>query len=155
MKVNELLKAIGQMSNNGNVETYDLTTKEGYDKFKETVEELRESGESLFNLLGIDMDEWLDNVSELSDKIYKNSNKEDKPKQASVERKEEDHTLETKNFNRPSELLTVNQKLQMHKYVQEYVDTMIKPFNNGLLTTEQINDAYAGLFEFGCWLVKR
>ena len=32
---------------------------------------------------------------------------------------------------------------------------MIKPYNNGLLTNQQINDAYAGLYEFAAWIMNR
>ena len=78
-------------------------------------------------------------------------------------RKEIDHSEEPEHkedvkdqvFNRPSELLSIPQKLQLHKIVQEYVDTVIKPFNNGVLTNDQINDAYAGLYEFGAWILNR
>jgi len=52
--------------------------------------------------------------------------------------------------------LSIDQKLQLHKIVQEYVDTMIKPFNKGgVLTNQQINDAYAGLYEFAAWIMNR
>ena len=38
---------------------------------------------------------------------------------------------------------------------QKYVDTMVKPYNNGLLTNQQINDAYAGLYEFAAWVMNK
>ena len=73
-----------------------------------------------------------------------------------MERKEEDHSEnEESKFKKPSELLTVGQKLQLHKIVQEYVDKMIKPYNNGLLSNQQINDAYAGLYEFAAWIMNK
>lgn len=166
MNTNDLLKAFALLSNDDdNTETYDLTTKKGYDKFKKAIAELRESGYPLFDLFDIDMDEWLDDVAELGEKIYnkKNSEKQSVVKEAvkQMERKEVDHTEEdeededTKEFKRPSELLSVDQKLQLHKLVQEYVDTTIKPFNKGALTNDQINDAYAGLYEFGAWILNR
>jgi len=146
-------------ANKDSVKTYDLTTKEGLEGFNKQLDELDEADLSLLNLFGINSKEWINGMRELGKKIYDNANKEaeeveEKKQPKQIERKEVDHTEHTE-LKRPSELLTVNQKLQMHKYVQEYVDTMIKPFNNGVLTTDQINDAYAGLFEFGCWLVKR
>ena len=169
MNTNDLLKAFALLSDDDNTEinteTYDLTTKEGYDKFKKAIAELKESGFPLFNLFNIDMNEWLDDVAELGEKIYnkKKSEKQSVVKEAvkQMERKEVDHTEEdeededTKEFKRPSELLSVDQKLQLHKLVQEYVDTAIKPFNKGALTNDQINDAYAGLYEFGAWILNR
>lgn len=169
MNTNDLLKAFALLSDDDNTEinteTYDLTTKKGYDKFKKAIAELKESGSPLFDLFNIDMDEWLDDVAELGEAIYnkKNSEKQSVVKEAvkQMERKEVDHTEEdeededTKEFKRPSELLSVDQKLQLHKLVQEYVDTVIKPFNKGALTNDQINDAYAGLYEFGAWILNR
>lgn len=162
MNTNDLLKAFALLSDDDNTETYDLTTKEGYNKFKNAIDELRDSGYPLFDLLNIDMNEWLDDVAELGEAIYnkKNSDKKSVVKEAvkQMERKEVDHTEkdeDIKEFKRPSELLSINQKLQLHKLVQEYVDTTIRPFNKGVLTNDQINDAYAGLYEFGAWILNR
>ena len=157
MNTNDLLKAFALLSDDDNTETYDLTTKEGLEGFNKQLDTLEESDLELLNLFGINSKDWIKGMRKLGKNIYEQSqeqNKEEKKEPKQIERKEIDHT-EGVELKRPSELLTVNQKLQMHKYVQEYVDTMIKPFNNGLLSTDQINDAYAGLFEFGCWLVKR
>ena len=188
MKLNELIEQLG-LSNDALVKTFDITTKEGYDGFKSTINELKDSDTDLFDALGIDMDEWLDSVEKLGDKIYKDSQEKSKKEKSVVktaikqmERKEVDHSDEdddyeyevdnydeeeykgedTKNvkvkeqeFKRPSELLSINQKLQLHKLVQEYVDTTIRPFNKGVLTNDQINDAYAGLYEFGAWIINR
>lgn len=170
MKINELINAIGTLQNNDNTQTFDLKTKEGYDAFKKVIKELRDSDMSLFDTFGIDIDEWLDNVETLGKNIYE-SNKENKDKKTIVkdavkqmnrkvvDHSEEDDDKENTNsepaFKRPSELLSINQKLQLHKLVQEYVDTTIKPFNKGVLTNNQINDAYAGLYEFGAWILNR
>lgn len=169
--MNELIKAIGSLKNDGTVQTFDLTTKEGYEAFNNVIKELRNSDSSLFEAFGIDMDEWLDNVAALGKKLHE-SNKDRKEivKDAvkQMERTVIDHSEEdddpdevheepetTKEFKRPSELLTIPQKLQLHKLVQEYVDTTIKPFNKGVLTNDQINDAYAGLYEFGAWILNK
>ena len=56
-------------------------------------------------------------------------------------------------FVRPSTKLTTEQGLQLHKLVQEYVDTMIKPMSKGMVSDEIINDAYVGLYEFAAWLL--
>ena len=163
MKINELINAIGALQNDGDVQTYDLTTKEGYEGFRNVVKELRETDKSLFDAFGIDIDEWLDNVETLGKKLHE-SNKENKDRKEIVEDAvkqmnrtviDESEENDEHEFKRPSELLTIPQKLQLHKLVQEYVDTTIKPFNKGVLTNDQINDAYAGLYEFGAWILNR
>ena len=168
MKINDLIKAFGLLQNDDNSQTFDLTTKEGYKGFKNAIKELRESDSSVFNIFGIDIDEWLDNVEELGESLH-NVNKDNKDRKEIVKDavKQMEHTVidhsdevceepeTTEEFKRPSELLTINQKLQLHKLVQEYVDTTIKPFNKGVLTNDQINDAYAGLYEFGAWILNK
>jgi len=122
------------------IEVFDLTTKEGLDKYNKQLDELEGSDLSVLKLFGLDGDELIDRLRKIGKAVYENNNKED----------EEEHK-----FTRPSDLLSVDKKLQIHKIVQEYVDTMVKPFNNGKLTNNQINDAYAGLFEFACWVMNR
>ena len=68
---------------------------------------------------------------------------------------EEKRKQEEKKIERPSTKLTTEQGLQIHKLVQEYVDTMVRPFNNGVLSNDQINDAYAGLYEFASWILNK
>lgn len=169
MKMNEFLKAIGAVQNNDDSKTFDLTTKEGYEDFKNTIKELRNSDTSIFDIFGVNLSDWLDNLSELGDKLHEANNVNKDQKEVvnnavnQMGRKEIDHSEEPEHkedvkdqvFNRPSELLSIPQKLQLHKIVQEYVDTVIKPFNNGVLTNDQINDAYAGLYEFGAWILNR
>lgn len=140
--------------------TFDITTKQGLQDFDDYIYRLDDYTVSLLeafkSFLGIDKDvDVIDGLSELAHDVYNAAN----PKKE-VERKVVDHTeLEEKDdrktFNRPSENLNVDQKLQLHKLVQEYVDTMIKPFNNGQLKDSQINDAYAGLFEFAAWVLNK
>ena len=129
------------MENDKNfIEVFDLTTKEGLDKYNEQLDKLEDSDLSILKLFGIDGDEIIDRLRKIGKAVYENNNKEEEEKPK---------------FTRPSDLLSVDKKLQIHKIVQEYVDTMIKPFNNGKLTDNQINDAYAGLFEFACWVMNR
>ena len=123
------------------VEVFDLTTKEGLEGYNKQLDQLENSDLGILKLFGIDGDDVIDRLRKIGIAIYENNKKE----------KEE----ETNKFTRPSDLLDVDKKLQIHKIVQEYVDTMIKPFNNGKLTENQINDAYAGLFEFACWVMNR
>lgn len=54
----------------------------------------------------------------------------------------------------PSSKVSVNTGLNIHKLVQEYIDTEIKP----IIITEQfsqedINNMYVGLYEFACWII--
>lgn len=53
----------------------------------------------------------------------------------------------------PSSKLTSEQKQNIHKIVTEYVDTMIRPYTD--MSNDVINDAYAGLFEFASWVLKK
>jgi len=54
----------------------------------------------------------------------------------------------------PSELLdNTDIKLQIHHLVTEYCDNYIKPYvDDKKLGNELANNAYAGLYEFACWL---
>ena len=57
-------------------------------------------------------------------------------------------------IKRPSEQIdNVDAKLQIHRLVAEYSDTYIKPYiSNDEKGKKLINDAYAGLYEFACWI---
>ena len=153
------------------VQVYDLSTDEGLKGYNEQLDQLENASLDVLNLFGINGKEWIKEMRDLGQKIHEqNKNKEQKKldkaqrivKQAvkQMERKEEDHSDEPEEdenpkFVRPSQKLSIQQKLQLHKIVQEYVDTMIKPFNDGHLTNGQINDAYAGLYEFAAWIMNR
>lgn len=148
---------------NDNVKTYDLSTKEGHEDFKKAINELKNNvtAKAVIEMLGINCDEFLDQLdqlgNDLAEKSQANDKKENDVKQ--ISRKEVDHSYDDKEndkqFNRPSSLLNIDQQLQLHKIVQEYIDTMIKPYNNNVLTNNQINDAYAGLYEFAAWIMNR
>ena len=58
-------------------------------------------------------------------------------------------------IDRPSNHIPTNVGLQIHKLVQEYIDTMIKPYAKGILDNKSINDAYAGLYEYSCWIFNK
>lgn len=124
-------------------ERLDLTKKEDVEKFHEKINELRENEAflSLAQLFGYDLTDELDTLDEFADNTFK---------KAEEKRKQEENKIE-----RPSTKLTTEQGLQVHKLVQEYVDTMIRPFNNGVLSNDQINDAYAGLYEFAAWILNK
>lgn len=153
------------------VQVYDLSTEEGLKGYNEQLDQLENASLDVLNSFGINGKEWIKGMRDLGQKIHEQNKKKEQKKldkaqrivkQAvkQMERKEEDHSDEPEEdenpkFVRPSQRLTVPQKLQLHKIVQEYVDTMIKPFNDGHLTNGQINDAYAGLYEFAAWVMNR
>jgi len=122
------------------IEVFDLTTKEGLEGYNKQLDQLENTDLSILKLFGLNGNDVIDKLRKIGNAIYENNKEEEEEKPK---------------FTRPSDLLDVNKKLQIHKIVQEYVDTMIKPFNNGKLTDNQINDAYAGLFEFACWVMNR
>lgn len=153
------------------VQVYDLSTEEGLKGYNEQLDQLENASLDVLNSFGINGKEWIKGMRDLGQKIYEQNKKKEQKKldkaqrivkQAvkQMERKEEDHSDEPEEdenpkFVRPSQNLSVQQKLQLHKIVQEYVDTMIKPFNDGHLTNGQINDAYAGLYEFAAWIMNK
>ena len=124
-------------------EKLDLTKKEDVEKFHEKINELRENEAflTLTRIFGYDLTDELDELDKFADNTFQKA--EEKRKQ------------EEKKIERPSAKLTTEQGLQIHKLVQEYVDTMVRPFNNGVLSNAQINDAYAGLYEFAAWILNK
>ena len=124
-------------------EKLDLTKKEDIEKFHEKINELRENEAflTLTRIFGYDLTDELDELDKFADNTFQKA--EEKRKQ------------EEKKIERPSTKLTTEQGLQIHKLVQEYVDTMVRPFNNGVLSNAQINDAYAGLYEFAAWILNK
>lgn len=124
-------------------EILDLTKKEDVEKFHEKINELRENEAflTLTRIFGYDLTDELDELDKFADNTFQKA--EEKRKQ------------EEKKIERPSAKLTTEQGLQIHKLVQEYVDTMVRPFNNGVLSNAQINDAYAGLYEFAAWILNK
>ena len=153
------------------VQVYDLSTEEGLKGYNEQLDQLENASLDVLNSFGINGKEWIKGMRDLGQKIYEQNKKKEQKKldkaqrivkQAvkQMERKEEDHSDEPEEdenpkFVRPSQKLSIQQKLQLHKIVQEYVDTMIKPYNDGHLTNGQINDAYAGLYEFAAWVMNK
>lgn len=124
-------------------ERLDLTKKEDVEKFHEKINELRENAAflTLAQIFGYDLTDELNELDKFADNTFQKA--EEKRKQ------------EEKKIERPSTKLTTEQGLQIHKLVQEYVDTMVRPFNNGVLSNDQINDAYAGLYEFAAWILNK
>ena len=154
----ELDKIIKMMNPDANIKAFDLNTEEGLEGFNNTLDELENTNLSFLKAFGIDGDELIKNLRNIGNNIYKakqEQKKQNEKNEHKIEKNVVDHTIENNQIVRPSEKLSVPQKLQLHKIVQEYVDTMIKPHNNGYLSNNQINDAYAGLYEFAAWIMNR
>lgn len=136
----------------------DLTNDEEYNHIVDSINKLKSNGLfiMMMTLFGIDNDD----LDLLLKKLENHRNKLIKDKriqELSKSNKKVIDLSEEKDDNqlvRPSQNIDVNIGLQIHKLVQEYIDTMIKPYNpkNGGLTTNQINNAYVGLYEFACWI---
>ena len=144
----------------------DLSNEDDYQTLVNTINELKSN--SLFNLFGLLTDKDYDKLLEIfkneHDKLVKEKHQNQRNCIPSVQKKVIDKSEETKlpvktqkqeEPERPSIKIGTQTGLQIHKIVQEYVDTMIRPYNHGALTNEQINDAYAGLYEFACWLYNK
>ena len=172
MNFTNLMKMLAPFTDmdDNDVQVYDLSTEEGLKGYNEQLDQLENADINVLNAFGINGKEWIKSMRELGNKIHEQNKKKHPECKESVkvtpkdivknnvkiQRQEIDHSEEEEpKFKKPSELLTINQKLQLHKIVQEYVDKMIKPYNNGLLTNQQINDAYAGLYEFAAWIMNR
>lgn len=118
----------------------DLTKKEDVQKFHELVNELKDNlfvSTLVTSLIG-ENNGFFDKLNEFADKYYQEAHKDDQPQ-----------------IDRPSNHIPTNVGLQIHKLVQEYVDTMIKPYAKGILDNKSINDAYAGLYEYSCWIFNK
>lgn len=157
---------------NDDVNNIDLTNDKDYNDIVKKIKNLKSSNNGTFKLLsslfGID-DEVYDSLLELLEKRrnelleekedIQNTKEEiktnDYPATKIVKDKSEEPKKEE--IHRPSQDVSVEVGLQIHKLVQEYIDTMIKPYNPkvGGLSIEQINDAYAGLYEFACWIFNK
>ena len=161
----ELFNLLSNFDDNSNIfEEYDLSNPEDVKKAHALVESLRNDklAKAMLSMFvpNEDLDKFFDNADNLIDKTYNKNHQQVTPEKKQVIRtvidntiKEESQKVEKKTaVERPSVKIDINAGLQIHKLVQEYVDTMVKPYNNGVLNQAQINDAYAGLYEFACWI---
>lgn len=138
-----MLPTVASMLNSKNMETLDLTSKEGHDKAVEIIKEAanNEFTKSFFG------NEFLNNITKKVDAIYEEAN----PKQQYVG----GGIMEVKNENpvQPSTHCTNKQKAQITKLVDEYVDTVIQPIGN--FDAKIIKSVKNSLFEFACWILNR
>lgn len=135
-----IISALNMMLNKNQDNTeLDLTKEEDVQKFHELVNELK--GNSWIStlvtgLIGED-NEFFDKLNTFADNYYQ-AHKNGQPQ-----------------IDRPSNHIPTNVGLQIHKLVQEYIDTMIKPYAKGILDNKSINDAYVGLYEYSCWIFNK
>ena len=133
------------------VEKLDLGKDEDYAKFNNLVDECKKVcndddstsvlTKQLFKtLFGFDMNDIIDDIKKAGDDIHE---------QAVKERKKE----EKKVPELPSNSTPFDKQVNLHKIVGEYVDTYIRPY--GKMDTKVVDDVYAGLFEFACWIMNR
>ena len=133
------------------VEKLDLGKDEDYAKFNNLVDECKKVcndddstsvlTKQLFEtLFGFDMNDIIDDIKKAGDDIHEKAVKERK--------KEENKVPEL-----PSKSTPFDKQVRLHKIVGEYVDTYIRPY--GKMDTKVVDDVYAGLFEFACWIMNR
>ena len=133
------------------VEKLDLGKDEDYAKFNNLVDECKKVcndddstsvlTKQLFEtLFGFDMNDIIDEIKKAGDDIHEQAVKE--------RTKEEKKVPEL-----PSKSTSFDKQVNLHKIVGEYVDTYIRPY--GKMDTKVVDDVYAGLFEFACWIMNR
>lgn len=171
--IENLLEAL-QNLNYDDAQTLDLTKEEDNKKFKSAIQLIKDykkeiKNDSIMSLLSnlID-DDLLNKAEEYADNVLEESKeedvKEDVKNQCSICEKEycdncpffEDKEEDSK-IIRPSELLDNTEvKLQIHRLINEYCEEYINPYvSNDIQGKELANNAYAGLFEFACWIFNK
>lgn len=142
---------VNDVEEKNDVEKLDLGKDEDYAKFNKYVDECKkicdedDSTSNLTRLLfeslfGFDMKDIVDDIKKAGDEIHE---------QAVKERKKD----EKKVPDLPSKSTPMDKQLHLHKIVGEYVDTYIRPYGN--MDKKVVDDVYAGLFEFACWIMNR
>ena len=140
-----------EVKDNNDVEKLDLSNDEDYAKFNKYVDECKKIcndddstsvlTKQLFEtLFGFDMNDIIDEIKKAGDDIHEQAVKE--------RTKEEKKVPEL-----PSNSTPFDKQVNLHKIVGEYVDTYIRPY--GKMDTKVVDDVYAGLFEFACWIMNR
>lgn len=132
---------------NNKTEKIDLSTTEGYEKYKSLINELESSVKDNWLFSSIITPEIIENFKNYG----KIAHEEAMEKNTEVVTNEPEHE-EEKVFP-SSKIENIDTKMQIHRLTQEYVDTMLKPYmEKGPNTTNNINNAYTALFEFACWI---
>jgi len=149
-KVNELVNLLNELFefDKSGISDLDINKKEDREELINELNKLKESPFFIMfsHFFGIDEED----INDIINKINKYQQEEKKKISSGVVRTEVKDKSEV--IDRPSQHINTQIGLQIHKLVQEYVDTMIKPYNHNQISQQQMNDAYAGLYEFACWI---
>lgn len=134
-------------------EKLDLGKDEDYEKFNKYVDECKKicdnDNDSTNNLtralfetlFGFDMKDILDDIKKAGDEVHKKA----------VEERKKEETKKVPEL--PSKNTPYDKQANLHKIVGEYVDTYIRPYGN--MDKNVVDDVYAGLFEFACWVLNK
>ena len=130
---------------NDKSEKIDLSTLEGYEKYKTLINELESTVKDNWLFSGIFTPEVIENLKTFGKTAYEEAMK--KNKEVTLNEPKEENVFPS------SKIKNIDTKMQIHRLTQEYVDTMLKPYmEKGPNTTNNINNAYTALFEFACWI---
>ena len=168
-KINEMLNKATEKYNK--INKYDLDTQEGYEKFINEAAELRKNlneGDYLFKdtlikILDNTVEKVMNNHTmkqfEQNNKNISTAYEDLVNKEVERTRKENSNVSAPKNKRSPdiwpSSKLTDEQKLNVWKLVDEFMETMILPYIDEATDKEVINDIGSGLFEYSAWLLKK
>ena len=160
------------------IKKYDLDTEEGYEAFIKEAANIRTEliksdsifSDKLIDLLDSAVERAMKNHSERMANKNLSKAKENKVNDlvnAEVNRsKNENHKKintgkgVTENVNEdeidwPSDKLTIKQKKNITKLVDEYMNTMILPYINDDIDEDMVHDMSSGLFEFAAWILTK
>lgn len=149
---------------NNNVEELDILDDEDYAKFTDMMYKLKQPKtgvsliDSLINYLNKNIDTLLDNAKQYRiQHLVDNKKFLDKEPCKDVDteavRDEEIKDEQPDFLALPSTTVKVNDKLKIHNLVNEFVNKYLKETTlASSLKDKDINDIYAYIFEYSCWL---
>ena len=149
---------------NNNVEELDILDDEDYAKFTDMMYKLKQPKtgvsliDSLINYLNKNIDTLLDNakqyrIQHLTDNKKLLDKEPCKDVDTEVVRVEEIKDEQPDFLPLPSSTVKVNDKLKIHNLVNEFVNKYLKETTlASSLKDKDINDIYAYIFEYSCWL---
>jgi len=130
---------------NDKSEKIDLSTTEGYEKYKTLINELESSVKDNWLFGSIITPEVIENFRTFGKTVHEEAM--EKNTEVALDEPKEEKVFPS------SKIENIDTKMQIHRLTQEYVDTMLKPYmEKGPNTTNNINNAYTALFEFACWI---
>lgn len=159
MNLSSIKDVIDYVNKSNDTKPLDLTKFEDCKKFLSMIEDSRKNPTIKFlfeNVLGKDIDDIMDSISEYATNVFWEANKineEDKD----VDDEEDIEEDIKEDIKKPSDDIPLQIGLQIHKLVGEYIDTKVKPYSKYLGEDKEaiMNNAYAGLYEFACWIYNK